>query len=414
MGAVWRVGESRDGPWPGQGELAAAPNAAWMGEWYNCRMHPPAGGTPDFESHRERDGRGSPGSEGGVWRALDATANRAGEALRVLEDVLRFVLDDVHLTGIAKGLRHDLAAVLATGGLARRATARDVGADVGPRVVGVEALPRLTVGDLVAANAARAAQALRSLQECALVLLPPLASRFEALRYRLYDLERAVLTAVRARERLEGVTLCVLVDGRRDRDAFGRLVDGLFGAGVRMIQVRDKALGVPELADRVALAVDLARRRGGPARPIVVVNDRPDVAVASHADGVHVGAEDLPVALVRRVVGPDLLVGRTAHDIDEARAAARAGADSLGVGPCFPSSTKAFSAHAPREFLAAAASIALPSFAIGGVTVDRLDVLLATGLRRVAVAAAITDSDDPPTMAARFLSRLSPRGEGTP
>lgn len=378
-------------------------------------MFPLPGRTTDSESSIGGEGGDPPSRAGGVWRALDASANRAAEALRVLEDVFRFVLDDLHLTGVAKGLRHDLAEVLAAGGLSGRAAARDVTADVGPRVAGIQPLPRVSAGDLVAANAARAAQALRSLQECALVVMPPFAPRFEGLRYRLYDLERAALVAVRARGRLDGVTLCVLVDGRRDRDAFGRLVDGLFGAGVHMVQVRDKTLGIPDLADRAALAVELARRRGGPARPIVVVNDRPDVALAAHADGVHVGAEDLPVGMVRRVVGPDLLVGRTAHDIDEARAAVLAGADSLGVGPCFPSSTKAFAASAPPEFLAAVgSSIALPSFAIGGVTLERLGALLATGFRRVAVAAAITEAADPPSMAARFLDRLRPREAGTP
>lgn len=376
---------------------------------------PPSGGPPDAASTSAGPDGDSTPRGGGVWRALDASANRAGEALRVLEDVVRFVLDDLHLTRLVKGLRHDLADVLANGDLARRARARDVGADVGPQVAGVEALPRISAGDLVAANAARAAQALRTLQECALVLLPPLAARFEGLRYRLYDLEKWILVALRARDRFAAVTLCVLVDGRRDRDAFGRLVEGLFGAGVRMVQVRDKSLGVAALADRTALAVDLARRRGGPERPIVVVNDRPDVALATHADGVHVGADDLPVAMVRRVVGPDLLVGRTAHGLEEARAAVLAGADSLGVGPCFPSSTKTFTTHAPREFLAAVAtSIPLPSFAIGGVTIDRLDELLATGLERVAVAAAITDSDDPPVMAARFLDRLRSPERGRP
>ncbi len=348
-----------------------------------------------------------PGSAG-AWRALDACANRAAEGVRVIEDVVRFVLDDVRLTGDAKRLRHDLAALLDRGGLPARVASRDVSRDVGPSVGDVAALPRATPSDLVAANAARAAQALRSLQEIALVLRPELASDFEALRYRLYDLERAASGLARARERLAGVTLCVLVDGRADRDAFGRLVEGLFGAGVRMIQVRDKALPLSQLADRVALAVRIARARRDAEAALVIVNDRPDVAVAAGADGVHLGAEDLPVDLARRVVGPGLLVGRTAHTLEEAQAAVVEGADSLGIGPCFPSTTKAFDAWAGREFLAAVAgSVGLPAFAIGGVSLERIDELLPLGVRRVAVAAAITGADDPPAMAARFIARLA-------
>lgn len=201
--------------------------------------------------------------------------------------------------------------------------------------------------------------------------------------------------------------LCVLLDGGADRDAFGRLVHGLFAVGVPMIQLRDKRLGGALLADRAALAVSIARGFARPAAPLVIVNDRPDVAVAAGADGVHVGAEDLPVGLARRVVGPDRLVGRTAHGIEEAREAVLAGADLLGVGPCFPSSTKAFAHSAPRAFLAdVAGTIALPAFAIGGVTLERLAELSALGLGRVAVAGAITGAADPPAVAARFLERL--------
>jgi len=216
---------------------------------------------------------------------------------------------------------------------------------------------------------------------------------------------------------LAAARLCVLVDGGPDRDAFGTLVAGLFRAGVPMVQVRDKRLTSALLADRVALAVTLAANRGGHHRPIVIVNDRPDVAVATGADGVHVGAEDLPVEMARRVVGSDRLVGRTAHDIGEARAAVVAGADMLGVGPCFASTTKTFARQAPRDFLREVAdTVAIPAFAIGGVTLDRLDELAAAGFTRVAVGAAITAAPDPAAMAIRFLERLdrSASGRGTP
>ncbi|MFM8891403.1 MAG: thiamine phosphate synthase, partial [Planctomycetia bacterium] len=132
-----------------------------------------------------------------------------------------------------------------------------------------------------------------------------------------------------------------------------------------------------------------------------------DVAAATGADGVHIGADDLPVPGVRRVIGPRALVGRTAHSLDEARAAAVAGADYLGVGPCFPSTTKSFGEQAPREFLAAVPrEIGLPAFAIGGVSPERLDELFALGLTRVAVAAAITEAADPAAAAAGFMARL--------
>ena len=350
------------------------------------------------------------GSAAGAWRAFDASANRAGEALRVVEDAVRFVLDDAFLTQLAKDLRHDLAAALAQGSLPLRTTMRDVHGDVGTGSRSAAALPRSTPADLVAANAARAAQALRSLQECAGLIAPDAAAAFERLRYRLYTIERAALGAARAAARFDGISLCVLVDGRSDEAAFSRLVASLFDAGVRMIQIRDKQLSVPEIVDRARTALAIARRHaheGHAPRPLVIVNDRADVAAALGADGVHTGEQDLPAVLVRRVVGPGGLVGRTAHTLDEARAAVLDGADYLGVGPCFPSPTKHFAAHAPPEFLrAVAGEIGLPTFAIGGITLERLDAVAACGLRRVAVASAVTAAADPVAAARAIIERL--------
>ena len=348
-----------------------------------------------------------PGANLGIWRVIDASANRAGEALRVLEDAVRFVLDDARLTVIAKDLRHALATLLAHESLRDRWSARDVGGDVGIGVEPATTPPRRASTDLVAANAARAAQALRSLAECAAVVAPQTAAGFERLRYRLYELERGALCVARAQDRLAGIGLCVLIDGRADAVEFTSLVERLIGAGVRMLQVRDKRLGSPALVERVERALAAARRLGAEGRALVIVNDRADVAAATAADGVHTGNDDLPVPVVRRVVGPRSLVGRTAHTIEESRAAAAAGADYLGIGPCFPSSTKSFGRQAPREFLAAVPrECGLPLFAIGGITVERLDELSALGFTRVAVAAAITQAADPAAAAAAFISRL--------
>ena len=355
------------------------------------------------------------GAAAGIWRAVDASANRAGEALRVIEDVVRFVLDDAFLTQLAKELRHDLAAVLAEPGLQPRLALRDVPGDVGVGVEASASLPRADANDLLAANARRAAQALRSLEECAAAVAPGVRGSFERLRYRLYSLERAAGVSVAAARRLDGVDLCVLVDGRADLPAFDRLVESLFEAGVRMIQIRDKNLEAAGLAARARHAVAIARRRRPDGGGIVVVNDRADVAAAVGADGVHTGADDLSTTLVRRVVGPRLLVGRTAHDVAEARAAVVDGADYLGVGPCFPSATKAFESFAPPDFLReVAGGSSLPVFAIGGVTLDRLAALAALGIRRVAVASAVTAAADPARVARGFIERLERRASPSP
>ena len=200
----------------------------------------------------------------------------------------------------------------------------------------------------------------------------------------------------------------MLVDGRADAAAFERLVESLVDAGVRMLQIRDKRLGTPALVDRARRAVAIARRQPAGADALVIVNDRVDVAAAVGAAGAHVGADDLPVPLARRVLGPSALLGATAHDVAEARAAVAAGADCLGIGPCFPSATKSFGTFAPPEFLRTVATeIALPAYAIGGVTLERLETLRGLGVTRVAVASAVTAASDPAAAARAFIERLA-------
>lgn len=211
-------------------------------------------------------------------------------------------------------------------------------------------------------------------------------------------------TLISRRERLAGAGLCVLVDGGVSAAACGELVAAIAAGGAGLIQLRDKTLDDASLLARATAAVVAARRHGA----LLIINDRPDIAVAAGADGVHLGEEDLPVWAARRVVGSGRLIGRTAHTPDEARAAVNDAADYLGVGPCFPSETKAFEAFAPRPFLQAVVEeIDLPTFAIGGITAERLAEVLALGLSRVAVGAAVTRAVDPAEAVQALLRQLS-------
>jgi thiamine-phosphate pyrophosphorylase len=209
-----------------------------------------------------------------------------------------------------------------------------------------------------------------------------------------------------ARDRLAAARLCVLVTGGADAADFERLVGVLFAAGVPMLQLRDKQLSDEALLDRCRLALALARRFAPAAPPLVIVNDRVEVAVAAAADGVHLGASDMAVTEARLRLGPAALIGRTAHSLAEAEAAVAAGADYLGVGPCFPSATKSFTRHAPHDFLAAAATLPLPVFAIGGIDGGRIEELADLGLARVAVAAAVTSAAEPAAAARAILEAL--------
>lgn len=224
------------------------------------------------------------------------------------------------------------------------------------------------------------------------------------------------ITASRPGPRLAAARLCVLIDARPDPDAFERLLAGLLAAGVPMVQIRDKAASDEVILDRGRRALALARRADPSTPAVITINDRVAVAAAAGVDGVHVGATDMPVSEARRLLGSDRIIGRTAHDLDEARAALAAGADYLGVGPCYPSKTKTFARQAPRDFLRiTAAEIPLPIFAIGGIEADQIEELASLGISRVAVSAAVTAAAAPGQAARMILARLATgRGKTQP
>lgn len=140
----------------------------------------------------------------------------------------------------------------------------------------------------------------------------------------------------------------------------------------------------------------------------LLVNDRVHIALAVGANGAHVGALDLPVAAARRVLGPTAVLGATARTADAAREAVAAGADYLGVGPCFPTQTKEGLPDpiGPSGVRRVAAAVDAPVIAIGGVTVDRVAELVAAGAYGVAVVGAICRAPDPARATEEFLTAL--------
>jgi thiamine-phosphate pyrophosphorylase len=174
-------------------------------------------------------------------------------------------------------------------------------------------------------------------------------------------------------------------------------------AGVDVVQLRDKRLSDRELLERARLL----RRLTAKSRTLFIVNDRPDIAAISEADGVHVGQDELTVKDARRVLSPAQWVGVSTHDLQQAQAAVRDGADYLGCGPTFPSGTKSFDHFPGLEFLRQVATqIGLPAFAIGGIDAVNINDVLATGISRVAASGAIWRATDPAAAAADLASRL--------
>lgn len=180
------------------------------------------------------------------------------------------------------------------------------------------------------------------------------------------------------------------------------VLDAFLAGGARFIQLRDKN---PSSRERLSLAdAAVARVRRTGAR--LIVNDRPDIALMSGADGVHVGQEDLSVADARAVVGGSAIVGISTHDDEQIAAAARSDATYIAVGPIYGTTTKdtGYSARG-LELLGVAARTGRPVVAIGGITLERAAEAIAAGAASVAVISDLL-RDDPALMVQRFRERL--------
>jgi thiamine-phosphate pyrophosphorylase len=208
--------------------------------------------------------------------------------------------------------------------------------------------------------------------------------------------------------RLLDACLYLCTDARSERGDLADFADAVLAGGVDIIQLRQKGM---EARDELAALEVLARacRRHG---ALLAANDRADIALAAGADVLHLGQDDLPVSWARRIVGDDVLIGRSTHSAEESDAAAvERGVDYFCVGPCWPTPTKPGRPAPGLELLrhVADADVERPWFAIGGIDHDRLDAVLDAGARRVVVVRAITEADDPGAAAAALSARLRQR-----
>lgn len=182
------------------------------------------------------------------------------------------------------------------------------------------------------------------------------------------------------------------------------LVAAALGGGAPVIQVRAKAL-----EDRTFLALAeavVARCRSAGAT--CLIDDRVDLALAAGADGVHLGDLDLPVAVARRLLGPDMIIGATARDAASARARVTDGADYLGVGPTYATTTKDGLPDpiGPTGVGTVAAAADVPVIAIAGITLERVPEVMAVGAHGIAVVGAVSRADDPRQATADLLAAV--------
>ncbi|MBX9653986.1 thiamine phosphate synthase [bacterium] len=339
-----------------------------------------------------------------ISRIIDANLNRAREGFRVVEEYVRFVLDDARLSERLKQLRHQIRQIADCFPNDWLRSSRDTENDVGTSLTSASEIERRDIAAVVSANIKRCQESLRSIEEYAKIESESASKIAKSLRYEVYTIERLLRLDDDARRLIDESQLYWLCDPAACRYEFEWTVKEAIAGGVHAIQLRDKTS-----PDRHKLVhARQLRHWTREAGILFIMNDRPDIARLAEADGVHVGQEELSIRDVRRIVGPRRLVGLSTHSIEQARQALLHGADYIGVGPLFPSETKSFDRHVGLELVTQVASeISVPAFMIGGISLERLPSVQEAGGRRVAVSHAISSSDDPRETVVEFISQLN-------
>lgn len=343
---------------------------------------------------------------------MDAGLNRAREALRVMEDFARFQLDDASLAAALKMLRHDLASAVPGSIAVHLIACRDINADVGRAISTPAESIRDSAGHAALAAGKRLSEALRSVEEYAKAVAPPFAAAVEQLRYRGYEVERRLALTLRARERFADVRLYVIITESLCRGDWFAAAEAALAGGADCLQLREKHLPDHEWLARARRLARLCRERSA----MCIVNDRPDIAVAAGAHGIHLGQDDLALADVRRVAPPEMIVGLSTHNRAQVEAAAAQAPDYIAVGPMFATGTK------PQDIIAGPATLAeartitsIPLVAIGGINARNATEVVAAGADCVCVCQAVVGQADIAAAAAEIRKQVSaawPRQHG--
>ncbi len=323
-----------------------------------------------------------------LLRILDANLNRAREALRVVEDVARFHRDDAAASALLKDARHSLdrlARPLARELTGARDSVRDVGRN-GDRPAGG---PR-SIREILAANLKRAGEALRAIEEVAKGRYPELSREAHGRRFELYTLEKEFADP---RRQLEAARLYVLLDPTVTSRSLARVAEDCVKGGADILQLRQKPKVDLGLAREIRAAVP---------DTLFIVNDDVAVALASGADGVHLGLEDLPVADARRLGAG--IVGATSHSLAEAKRAKAAGADYVSCGPMYATPLKPDLEPKGFRYLEGLKKLGVPFFCIGGITRGNAT----PRLQRAAVCAGVIAAADVAAAARAIRARIAP------
>jgi thiamine-phosphate pyrophosphorylase len=346
-----------------------------------------------------------------LYRILDANLDRAREGLRVVEEWCRFGLENVDLTSRCKDLRQQLG----RWHLPIFRAARQTETDPGTHLTHPQEIHRSDLSVVVRVNLVRVQEALRVLEEYGKLADPAMAEACKQMRYQVYLLESQLFNSIQSssmqtpsvlyQQRLQRLQQAPLYLVTSPSDNLLAIVEAALDGGLTLVQYREKDAPDQLCLEMAQQLCRLCHRYGA----LFFVNDRVDIALGADADGVHLGQQDIPVALARQVLGADRLIGRSTTNPTEMAQALAEGPDYIGVGPIYATPTKPGKAAAGFDYIRHAINHAsLPWFAIGGIDASNLAAVTAAGAMQVAVVRAIMAAPDPRQATQEILAQLEP------
>ena len=341
----------------------------------------------------------TPPEDKSISQIIDANLDRAREGLRVIEDWCRYVLREKELVITLKDWRHQLA-------LFHRPfyrNSRSISLDPGVGLTHPEQTDRIHSEQIIIANSSRVQEALRVIEEFSRINDPELSKTASIIRYGTYQIEQELLNKsiiLRRNKKLEKCKLYLITSSNCN---LYEIILKSLKAGAQMIQYRCKRLCDKEILYECQKIADLCKQF----ECLFIINDRIDIALATDADGVHLGQEDMPISIARSLLGNEKIIGKTAHSVNEIKEAEKESCDYLGIGPIYQSKTKKDLNPLGINYAKEAMAVTnLPWFAIGGINEINIKELCSIGVNRVAIASAIINSSDPSLSTKKLLDFL--------
>ena len=335
-----------------------------------------------------------------VYQIIDANLDRAREGLRVLEDWARFGIGGNSFVAKIKNYRQ----ILGRNHLEIYKQSRNYIEDECKGLTHKEQNNRKTPEQIISSNAGRVQEALRVLEEFSRLHNKELSKIASEIRYEIYNLEVDLLNLSKNKESEEILKENDLYVITYPKDNLLEIIEDVLIAGVKIIQHRFKTGTDKDFLEEAIKIKNLCERYNS----LFIINDRVDIALASNADGIHLGQDDLDLKTARKLLGYSKIIGISANNEIDISKALKDGCDYIGIGPVFETATKKDKKPLGIEKIQTLTKdLNVPWFAIGGVTTNNISHLISSGFQKVALVSQIMNSKCPKEDAIMILKELS-------